>query len=86
MVVAIDGKAVGDDGTVELRRSELLHADFLITCKPPGARASPLSARLNGERLTAGNPILSVARRLLSGASLVLSSAGLISSVGRGSS
>jgi len=36
VIVAIDGKPLGDDGTVELRRLELMSADFLITCKPPG--------------------------------------------------
>ena len=36
VITAIDDKMVGDDFTVELRRSELVAADYLITCKQIG--------------------------------------------------
>lgn len=36
VIIAIDHKNVGDDFTVELRTSELLGADYLITCKAKG--------------------------------------------------
>lgn len=36
VIIAIDHKKLGDDFTVELRTSELLGADYLITCKAKG--------------------------------------------------
>jgi hypothetical protein len=36
VITAIDHKAVGDDFTLELRHSELVTADHLITCKQMG--------------------------------------------------
>ena len=39
VIIAIDRKELGDDFTVELRESELVGADYLITCeRPTGCR------------------------------------------------
>ena len=35
VIIAIDRKELGDDFTVELRESELVGADYLITCERP---------------------------------------------------
>jgi hypothetical protein len=40
-IVAMDGTAVGDDGTVHMRGDELLALDFLITGRPASALTSP---------------------------------------------
>lgn len=50
VIVAIDGKDVGDDGSVELRQSELVGFSFLITCKRAGASTS-FSVMRAGERV-----------------------------------
>lgn len=50
VLVAIDGKGVGNDGSVELRRSELVDHHCLLTCKPAGEETSLLVWRA-GQRL-----------------------------------
>ena len=50
VITAIDNKVVGDDFTVELRRSELVAADYLITCKQMG-EPTQFSILRNGKPL-----------------------------------
>jgi len=59
----VDGKPVGDDGTVELRRSELVSHEFLVTCKAQGQPTS-VSVLRQGQPLTLSSVLTPLPRRV----------------------
>jgi len=63
VVLSIDGKKVGDDGSVELRESELVSYEFLLTGKQRGEPTSVLVLR-GGERVQLCAPLSQLPRRL----------------------
>ncbi len=63
VLVAVDGKPVGDDGTVELRASELVSCEFLLTCKPEGEPTS-FSVLRSGSPLELSGVLAPLPRRL----------------------